>query len=275
MDFLTAIDSINNNNYNYGNDILYSSFNFSKGIFPSSATTLDTKLSSAMSIIGKSYSADPTRSAPSGTFSNDGVGFAFDALAAQIVQHKSYSDFYTKIYELSSKVYVYTNAEEDKQTLLDTIECVKLLNILIKDSINTIAKNNGIEDKESHNTVSFCSKLLHFICPSVFFIIDSYSLDGGIGLYNGKKTRKIAIENSSPTIWIDIDTTAFTLEFKPELECDDEIKTYTNHCFRAYSLSAVFYKEKINITEQIKGDNSSKYITRLVDSVLMRIKKEK
>ena len=76
-DFLDCVDDINAGNYDYGNEVLYRNCGFDCLPVPRTST-IDTKFSSAIWLIGKTYSADPTRSAPKGAFSNNGLGGSFE-----------------------------------------------------------------------------------------------------------------------------------------------------------------------------------------------------
>ena len=257
--FLSAVDAINANNYNYGNDILYSSFNFSKGILPIPGSTVDSKLSSAMSIIGKSYSADPTRSAPKGVLQNNGTGDAFDLLANKIVAHTNYKTLYDRINALSLKTLDYKNVDDDKKVLIDTIFCVALLNHILRNVINMTANNKNI-DTESKNTISFCSKFLHFLCPDTVFIKDSISLENGKDIFKN------------------LSLTGNTICY-PDLEYDfdpkeiNAIKEYIDHVIRAYSVAKFLHDNSKKCTAQIASDpQNSTYMPRLVDSIFMNYK---
>ena len=251
--FLLAVDTINVNNYNYGNDILYSSFNFTKGILPIPGTTLDSKLSSAMSIIGKSYSADPTRSAPYGVLQNNGTGNSFDFIANRIVTHPDYNELYSKISKLSSSKLDYSCSKNDISILEKSVFCVASLNHIIRDIMNTKANNN----QESKNTVSFCSKFLHFLCPNVFFIKDSISLSSGNKLYKGNKSCSLKLN---------------TPEFIAKKETS-AISEYLTHVTHSYYIAKILSDNGKICTPQILNDPNSTYMPRLVDSILMNAEK--
>lgn len=267
--FLKAVDEINKNNYNYGNDVLYSAFNFDKDILPKpGGNNYQAKLSSAIWLIGKSYSADPTRSSV-GFVKNNGIGSAFDTIADKMVKNEDYENFYKCIEGLKSKKFTFEDTDDNDQNILkDCVRCVNLLNKMIKDAMGD----------DSKNVISFCSKFLHFISPNVFFIIDSFSLDGGIGLFSGRTNRTLNSKNGE---YIDIDSKNREVfkDWIPSFEIcnfdeyDDEIIIYAKHCIRAYALAKYLYK-KLPVEEKYKNINF-RYITRLVDSVLMRVTKIK
>ena len=255
--FLTDVDAINKDNYNYGNDVLYSSFNFSKGILPVPGTTLDSKLSSVMSIIGKSYSADPTRSAPKGVLQNNGTGDAFSLLAEKIVEHPDYKTLYKRVKDLSLKTFNYQNdVNDDKEILISTIFCVALLNYILRTVIYDIAKDKGINEV-GKNTISFCSKFLHFLCPNVFFIKDSISLSSGNKLYKGNKSCSLKLD---------------TPEFIAKKETS-AISEYLTHVTHSYYIAKILSDNGKICTPQILNDPNSTYMPRLVDSILMNAEK--
>ncbi|MBQ7761524.1 MAG: hypothetical protein IJ400_05665 [Clostridia bacterium] len=265
-EFLKHVDEVNKINYVYGNEVLYKSFNFSIMPHPSDTTYNVGKLSSAIWIIGKAYSADPTRSATS-LVKSEGLGLSFDKIANSIVNHPDYKKLYDKLDNLNSKTYSFTFGH-DISILNDCVYCVNLLNNMIKDSMG-----DG-----SENVVSFCSKFLHFMCPNVFFIIDSLSLAGGIGLYSGRVNRIFQVETVSSSDWLEItDSERNFLKSKLSIQnanasYDEPIKTYYNHCVRCYSLATYLNSAKKKCEPQIIGVGASTYMPRLVDSILIRIK---
>ena len=265
-DFLQEVDKINSNNYNYGNDILYSSFKFSKDILPPPNTMeLGTELSSAMSIIGKSYSADPTRSAPKGVLQNNGTGDAFALLAEKIAEHPDYKTLYNRVKDLSLKTFNYQNdGNDDKEILISTIFCVALLNHILRNVINKIAKDKKINEV-SKNTISFCSKFLHFLCPNVFFIKDSISLSNGNNIF--KNLEKCASLSKATVYYSDL-----ALKFNDDKE-ENAIKEYLAHVVRAYSVAKFLFDNDKACCAQIGwAPLSSSYMPRLVDSIFMSYK---
>ena len=265
-DFLQEVDKINSNNYNYGNDILYSSFKFSKDILPPLNTTeLGTELSSAMSIIGKSYSADPTRSAPKGVLQNNGTGDAFALLAEKIVEHPDYKTLYKRVKDLSLKTFNYQNdVNDDKEILISTIFCVALLNHILRNVIYDISKDKGINEV-GKNTISFCSKFLHFLCPNVFFIKDSISLSNGNNIF--KNLEKCASLSKATVYYSDL-----ALKFNDDKE-KNAIKEYLAHVVRSYSVAKFLFDNDKACCAQIGwAPLSSSYMPRLVDSIFMSYK---
>lgn len=267
-DFLEHVDQVNSTNYVYGNEVLYKNFGF--GVLPRPASvTKDTgKLWCAIWMIGKSYSADPTRSAGS-LVSGSGLGLSFEAIAESIVNHEKYEELYKKLATLQGESFCYDFAK-DKEILLECVSCVAMLNGMMKDSMG----------KDSDNVISFCSKLLHFLCPNVFFIYDSLSLAGGVSLYSGRADRVFKVETIPQTDWLEISDIArnyFKGNRDPrtvsvgKFANDEPTKVYLEHCLRAYALAVFLHEKKRSCALQIEGDPKSQYMPRLVDSILMRI----
>ncbi len=272
-DFLSAVTAINKTNYDYGNDVLYRNCGLACLSAPGDAQS-GTKLSSAIWLIGKAYSADPTRSAPKGYFSNKGLGSSFAYIAKEIYASSHYKEFYGQLQLLRGKTFCY-RYEDDQSILLQTVNLVDTLNEMIK-----AAMEKDAMDAKSDNVVSFCSKFLHFMCPDLFFIIDSYSLNGGVALFSGKATKTLYTPENNLSENICIDSTAkdyfkknYPLPAPSENGFSDAIKTYYLHCLRGYRLACFLHDNGKICTAQIESDPSSCYMPRLVDSILMRIEK--
>lgn len=269
-DFLSCVEAVNKNNYVYGNDVLYRAFDLRVLPHPSVSKPGVGELSSALWVIGKAYSADPTRSASTTLIASSGLGLSFHTIALGIVGHSEYKTFYKKLVGLKDKKYTFV-WEQDKAIVQECIACLDMLNSMIKDVMGS----------GSHNVVSFCSKFLHFMCPDVFFIIDSLSLAGGITLYSGWGTRVFEAEMIPAADWLEIADAAREY-FKAEsayqsigvsdIACSDDAKVYRMHCRRAYAFAVYLNKNGQVCAPQIKGIGASSYMPRLVDSVLMRIK---
>lgn len=271
-EFLRCVDTINNNNYNYGNEVLYQNCGFS--------CLKDTgKLSSAIWLIGKSYSADPTRSAPKDTFSNKGLGSSFERIATELLNSENYEEFYNQLENLREKKYTYTNPRSDLKILEETVSLVHTLNTMIKNAMSKVAEDKKLKKLDSDNVVSFCSKFLHFMCPHLFFIIDSYSRNGGHTLFStrtNQRTLYIQDQKDDPQNMV-IDSTVkkhFHDDYLPSPSAsyhEPAIKDYYKHCLRAYGLARFLHKNGKNCARQITDDPTSRYMPRLVDAILMRI----
>lgn len=275
--FLSRIDIINNTNYNYGNDILYQHCGVDCLPKPGSSQ-IDTKLSSIIWLIGKAYSADPTRSAAKGTFANKGLGSSFESIAKGICVSKDYNYFYHELLALCDQTYSY-QYEKDQSILQKTAELVAVLNGMITTTMQQAAEVKKLDKEKVKNVVSFSSKFLHFMCPNLFFIIDSYSINGGIALFSGNATKILYIADKGSPENICIDKTVRDY-FKKYLSVDplrskDLVKAkdrpYYMHCLRCYHLACFLSDNKQTCKPQINGDPNSCYMPRLVDSIMMRI----
>lgn len=279
-DFLDCVDAINERNYDYGNDVLYRNCGFDCLPVPG-ASAIDTKLSRVIWLIGRSYSADPTRSAPKNTFSNNGLGRSFEAIANGVYSLREYTDFYEELKLLTKEKYDY-DYEKDQVILKRTVLLLDKLNWMMKEAMKAIAGEKGDNDPKIDNVVSFCSKFLHFMCPHLFFIIDSISLSGGAALFAKTKGRRLDVSDINPSTYIEIDTAkAFMKEqyqdVSPQsldlIEHNEAITTYYAHCLRAYRLACFLNANGKKCKPQITGDPDSCYMPRLVDAILMRITK--
>ena len=280
---LETFKNINANNYNYGNEILYRAFSLAQNILPPPGALADTdkRFSSAISIIGNAYSANPTRSAAKNTFSNNGIGNSFERIVETILSAYApeYNAFYDKVYKLSGKRYDYKAGTNDKETLELVITCVTTLNDLL---VKVMTKIAGGEVAE--NTISFCSKFVHFLCPHTAFIYDSISLDGGIGLFSSNgNTKDRHIHINTPPFCVNKTIRGI---FSKEYNERSGVSKLTNswpsldpaifqHFLRAYALAKYLYDNGVTPIEQIKypRDPNSDYMPRLVDSIFMNISK--
>ena len=109
-DFLRQVDIINQGNYVYGNDVLYSIFK--KDIFPDPQKTPQSinKLASAIWLVGRAYAASPERRS-NASASDDGLGDFFNSLAQKIVGSKEYNEFFHNVSSLRNKTYSYNQPD--------------------------------------------------------------------------------------------------------------------------------------------------------------------
>ena len=278
--FLACVDTINDKNYDYGNEVLYRNCGFCCLPEPGAAT-IDTKFSSAIWLIGKSYSADPTRSAPKNAFSNKGLGSSFEQIAKNVYHSEDYPDLYERLKQLREKNYTYNNDADDQKTLLETVKLVDTLNEMVKGAMTKAAREKKLDETDSENVMSFCSKFLHFMCPRLFFIFDSFSFSGGSALFGRAMNKVLDATTNESSICVPIDKeaksffkTVFPLSSPPNGSLEEPIKSYHTHCLRAYSLACFLKKENKICKPQIDGDPNSGYMPRLTDAILMRITNE-
>lgn len=276
-DFLSCVDTINERNYDYGNDILYRNCSFDHLPAPDSGENA-AKLSSMIWLIGKAYSADPIRSAVKGTFANKGLGSSFETIAKGIHTSGNYADFHHRLQKLCETRYSY-QYEKDRDILRETADLVSMLNGMITRVMKQAADAKGLKTEDTKNVVSFSSKFLHFMCPHLFFITDSYSFNGGVALFSGKADRTLYIAEHDSDRNIDIGKEARAYfkahpavapRWAEDLE-NEKKDSYFVHCLRCYHLACFLHGHGKTCKLQIDGDPDSGYMPRLVDSILMRI----
>jgi hypothetical protein len=278
-EFLKRVDVVNRQNYSYGNEILYLACK-NKKVIPDDANDKAAigRFSDVIWLIGKSYSADPMRSGNGG--GNDGLGISYERLAASITKNECYVSFLAKLRALSGTHYIFDGNDADMCALLSSAECVALLNDMIKSELG----------EKSRNVISFCSKLLHFVVPEIFFITDSFSYGGAIALYGGTANRYFKAEKDDAIQDMPINSGArqyfksyYPISVSAQISSsdiylskgntdDDNKRNYLLHCLRAYGVSRFLHENRKACALQIEGDTGSSYMTRLTDSVLMRIK---
>ena len=294
---LKQVDIINQDNYVFGNEVLYQMCSDMYKLLPRDKEDISAikRLGSAIWLIGRSYSASPERRKWAQN-SDDGLGDFFWNLAVRMTSTEEYDTFRTEICNINTKNYEYDRSDEDIELLIASVRCVKTLNEMIMKAIQTMDESEAVR-----NNVSFCSKFLHFLVPDVFFIIDSYSNNGGKALFKKKDKMYLKITGNSVEDQIEIGDEAIKL-FKdfyifgdPSRQVIDEvgwnkrllppqkkiseyssaeknIREYWHHVTRGYSLAYWLKKKQKKCAPQINGDPSSCYMPRLVDSILMRIK---
>lgn len=303
--FLEHIDEVNDTNYMYGNEILYKMCDITK-IIPCNSSDKDKikNFGSAIWLIGRSYAASPERR--QGAKNNgEGLGDFFTDLAENIVADKQYPEFLDIIDYLKGEDYSYkydfnsstiSDLKHDLDLLFKSAKCVQVLNEMIKRSVQKI---DGTDT--ARNNISFCSKFLHFLIPNIVFIIDSYSYNGAVSLFKGRKKgiffeaesiakiKRLEIDEFAREFFSDwyskiyngiqIDNEAkkysiYTINGKMSSLTDNviSIRNYVFHITRAYCLAHYLKENDKTTAMQIEGDLTSCYMPRLVDSVLMRIK---
>ncbi|MBR6594642.1 MAG: hypothetical protein IKK83_05625 [Clostridia bacterium] len=272
-EFIEKAKKISAESYYYGNEILYKMCR-DQSILPESINEKETlnRFESALLIIGKTYSASPDRG--SGIRIADGRGTFFSTLAREIVENKDYPSFRSLLLRLMNEKYSFANDGNDVNILEDTVRCVDVFNRLIMESIGKMRRDNGVQNqKPIKNCVSFASKFLHFMVPHVFFIKDTISFTHGTRLL-GKKGSLLSFccETRFCLNYVALSEN----EHGSKTSCANKetvelnIRDYCYHVQRAYQLAYFLSKNEIECVAQIKDDDNSRYITRLVDSILMQ-----
>ena len=140
-----------------------------------------------------------------------------------------------------------------------------LINHILRDIINTV--NTDSADKESKNTISFCSKFLHFLCPDTVFIKDSISLSKGSNIFKNLYRHSSLKPLNKMVSCSDIELTFIGAKEK------NAIEEYIAHVNRAYSVAKFLHdKQKICTPQIASSPQHSRYMTRLVDSIFMNYK---
>ena len=292
--FIRIAEEINKNNYTYSNEILYAACG-GVSILPSSKTATSTeidRLSSVMLLIGRAYAASPERRKGAKKV-NDGMITFFDAIAKNIVNHSKYADWRCKVVTIAGRNYEYNGSLFDYDLLKESNDCVLVLNEMLREAIRKFDKEPPVDDIKNEldddekglddvkNCISFCTKLLHFIVPHIFYIKDSISWDAIWSIY-GRQSDSILqydlqdLKIPIPQYLIGEAWNARYPNFAAGRGASDlrdtHEKEYWYHCRGCYNVSCVL--KDIPLISQTKGFNGISDIhslPRLVDSVLLHI----
>ena len=277
--FIEIASAINDDNYTYSNEILYAACN-GVDIFPSpcgvSNKQID-RLSSVMLLIGRSYAASPERRSGANG-GNDGKITFFEALAREIVAHKSYESWREDIITLSKSIYAYDGGQKDLEILVKSHSCVIGLNEMMRDSIQKYDEKSSPEDVR--NCISFCTKFLHFAVPHIFYIKDGISWQSIWSIYRKQSPSKLSYDKAN-NMEMDIPKLEFGEALNkafPLFACAKENinnvnEQYLYHCKGSYALSCLLKDiELTSQTRQFNGVENIYSMPRLVDSILLNIK---
>ena len=275
--FKKIAKAINKNNYTYSNEILYAACGGVSILPPQTATQADIdKLSSVMLLVGRAYAASPERRKGAKSV-NDGMITFFKAIAKSIVAHSDYDGWRNRVISIAKYKYDYNGKQSDYDLLIESKDCVLSLNKMLREAIRDFDKSVLGDIK---NCISFCTKLLHFIVPHIFYIKDSISWDAIWSIY-GRQSDSTLKYGNNPQLDIpqylfgDELNTRYPL-FKAERGKGDlhntPEKEYWYLCCGCYAVSCVL--KDIKLISQTKGFNGIPNIyslPRLVDSVLLNI----
>lgn len=274
--FIEKVKRIYSNGDRYGNIIIYD-------MCMRSDLNNEKQLSSKIWLIGRSYAASPERRSykPSHDIktASDGLGTFFDAIAKSMVQETEYKELVKILNKLNGKSYKYDFGQGDCELLKQTIQCVYMLNEIIRkasakfDGVNNKTNENG-EVYKCKNQISFCSKFLHFHCKNLIFIIDHYSFKGGEFLLSNNGHKNIKIEDDLytreeiKTLRKDIKPLGFEKQIIQNFADDEQFNNddsnkmtnYVKHVLRCYRLSCFIKQNKI------------KSSPRIIDTLLLKIK---
>ena len=280
-DFIRIAEEINKDNYTYSNEILYAACNGVSILPPKKATQAEIdKFSSVMLLVGRTYAASPERRKGAKKV-NDGMITFFEGIAKNIVNHSKYAEWRSKVITIAGP-YKYDGSESDYELLEKSKNCVLDLNEMLLDAIRKFDEKDGLDDDK--NCISFCSKLLHFIMPNIFYIKDSISWDAIWSLY-GRQSDSVLRYGDTPESEITLKIPKYLVGEEwnkryPLFEAErgnatlynTQESAYWYHCRGCYIVSCVL--KDISLISQTKGFNGISDIhslPRLVDSMLLHI----
>lgn len=191
--FVRIAEEINKNNYTYSNEILYAACGGVSILPPQTATQAEIdKLSSVMLLVGRAYAASPERRKGAKSV-NDGMITFFNAIAKSIVAHSDYDGWRNRVISIAKHKYDYNGKQSDYDRLIKSKECVLDLNKMLREAIRDF--DESVLD-DIKNCISFCTKLLHFIVPNVFYIKDSISWDAIWSIYGRRSNSTLKYDNN-------------------------------------------------------------------------------
>ena len=283
-----------------GNDILYDLCEkMPLGWKGDGIYTAEEALSAQMWLIGRSYAASPERrnyhadKAIQLNNSGNGLDTFFDLLAAEMIQHKEYEEIVQTLISIKGRDPYFSaeNAEDyDRETLRLVVKTVLKLNELIKSArfaVDKIDLANAVGEEESKllketqsNSLSFCSKFLHFHAPHQVFIMDSLTrehfkqknrkeygfqfsengepLDSEISI--PKDDANTLVKNLVDNLPNDLVYTEGLYE-KKQTANKKEVE-FIIHCAREYLLAKALH-------EQANVDYSGQCIPRMIDTYML------
>lgn len=186
-------------------------------------------------LIGRSYAASPQRRKIPGQQQNDNYSYFFIDLANIFIQDKRSREIDETLENLKSIKY-FGNLDQDENNILSVLELVNKLNSTIVDSIK-ILDNYQEGDKDPNQNISFCSKYLHFHCPNMVFIYDSYSSKNA---YSYIKNLKCTLKNQ---LGINIDK---IIQYYISKIGNEKLDVYIAHFIRCYIISTKCFDTQIS-----------------------------
>lgn len=276
--FLAAVQSLNENSYFYGNEVLYR-------MAAESDIKDPDQLAGTMWLIGRSYAASPQRRSYAKKHpvrpDNDGRDqfFSYVANALELPNLLRKDDCIR-----------FKTPDEDIKLLTDSIRMVLQFNLALSKAIEEF--DNAPDNIHCTNHISFCSKFLHFYYRNAVFIIDSYAQAGAthlFGGYNANKSRYICDPVDRKVDCFD----ATVCEHFPKKEVNDLVKciecnladvlaqyknrkqenakAYIKHCVCSYLLGCELKNGEVIPSAQLAG-KEFRSMPRLVDTVFLNIK---
>lgn len=262
-------------------------------------------LAAQMWLIGRSYAASPERrnyniennknndEKLKLSSSGDGLDTYFDLLANELLEKiKGDKDLINALEKLNCKYNFDEDkliSDSDKETLKESINVVLKFNELLKETRFLIDKNdiedyinNKLKDlskiniknlwqEDETNSLSFCSKFLHFHYPNTVFIMDHITEGHFKGRgkelkfkFNNKTESCITVEKQNVKEIL-INTFEFDKNYKETDMQKDKKYFYKRHCVREYLLAKAIY----NKDKTFKTIFDEKYIPRIIDTYML------
>ena len=314
MDLKTAALTLTES-FSFGNGILYNMCSH-----PDTNLSNPEHLADMIWLIGRAYAASPERRTYGyvrdedgklkktsdnkrfhlwkATTANDGKGEYFISIArhmTDVEKSPKFRSFLATINAVKGLTYSYDNDDNDITALSNGIYAVYLYNNLIRnaseefDGLNASDHPEAIAAREAgarcKNQISFCSKFLHFHCPSIVFIIDQYSLEGGKRIIPlGKLSYDPKFEIASKEL-VPLESVNLKYDYKNVLrkvtdtlktvDCnlfendtisdeEEKILSYVKHSTRAYCVAKYL--------NDVKGQSNLTVTPRLIDDLFLRVK---
>ncbi len=275
--FLAAVQSLNENSYFYGNEVLYR-------MAAESDMRSPDQLAGTMWLIGRSYAASPQRRSYVKKHpvrpDNDGRDqfFSYIAKALELPNILEKDDFIT------------FKTCDDVELLTNSIRMVLQFNLSLSKAIEKF--DDAPEGVHCTNHISFCSKFLHFYYRNAVFIIDSYAQAGAthlFGGYNANKLKYICEPVDRNTDYFDetvykqfpkkkvndlkkcIEGNLADVLAQYKSRKQENAKAYVKHCVRSYLLGCKLKEEKVIPSAQLAGEEF-RSMPRLIDTVFLNIK---
>ncbi len=276
--FIRIAEEINQNNYAYSNEVLYAACNGVSIFPPKNATQQEKdKLSAMMLLVGRAYAASPERRKGAKSI-NDGMTTFFDKIVKSVIANEKYTPWRIDVFKLAASQYKFDGSPNDYKLLQCSYDCVISLNTMIRSAVQSIDEKGSLDDVG--NCISFCTKLLHFVIPHIFYIKDGISWQGIWSIYRQRSESTLEYKGKSVTIPMyafgkalngECAYSEFVVGKKEKV--DDAEPQYWYHCRGCYAVSCVL--KDIELISQTKGFNgipNIKSLPRLVDSVLLHIR---
>ena len=189
-------------------------------------------------LIGRSYAVSPQRRKNAKKFGTK-YDYFFDNFGNEFASVEEAKEVDATITKLKNKKFK-GDFIKDKEIILGALKLINLFNMTVK---KVISKLDDCESEETFDYPSFSSKYLHFHCPKVVFIYDSYSNRESARIF---KELKNSTDNNLLKQINELKT-----DVKSEgLNSNERFKAYINHYIRCYFIS-IYCGEKVLTPRQV------------------------